>query len=470
MIIVPPTTGAATAQADNQGYAQVLKTTRFDGPTFMANLAAQEEAKRKREYEEGLERKRRNAGFLQKLPIVKDFTPYIEADLQKELEAAEQGLAEISMEKGIDLTTDPRGYAVVRDYTNKINRLQTYGREVQDAVDKYAGQITANPGKYESEDFEKWLEAISKIEGVEAKREYALNNPPWKERFDQVDFLKKIPMQKTIIEEGVTTTKQLNYEDVLQSVRFGIEQMALTPDGDAIVQDYYNKGVEEKLWTSPDEMYKSLADEKMRRGGVSITTDEPARSMTITYSGSGTGGTKKNQLSVVHEPQFGGDPTKANAIVWTTDVGDVRPLEMIGENGASVMIKPGRAIRINPDGTLSLTGKKTKRINADEIKRQAAAAGDPIEEFQKKLLAQYGENASVEEDGSVTIVEGKDVTVDVSPGGANYRTIQNLAGGTDIQKLIRDWEAAQKKAGKASAKPASGGSKTNVSTFFSTNK
>ena len=471
-MIIPSTTGQATAQQDNQGYAQVLKTTRFDGPTFMANLAAREEQRKQQELKEGLELKRRNRDFMAKLPTVKDFTPYIEKELAAELEAAELSLAELSAQEGVDLTLEPKGYETIRDYTNKINRLQGYGREIQDAVDMYAGKLAANPEKYDSQEFAKWVENMKKIDGIEAKREYALTNPPWEDKFDAVDFLSEIPIKYTAIEQGIETVKEYDRDAVRSLTDAEIFSMGQSSDKKEALDRYYNEGVKAGYWKDYDGMIDYMTDLKMKLGGKSVGQDEPRSSSSFNWSasfGAGTGGTKDRALSAVYEPKFAGEPNKVNALVMISPTGDTRPMELTGDDAEPIYVKPGSAIIVNPDNTMTVKGSKARRITSEQFKKEASESGMDMNAFKQQFVQKYGGSSNVdfEDDGSVMILEGEKVTVTIRPYDTNYSLIKGVYQ-TDPIKLIeaKNAELAKKSGGAKPAATKAPAKTINVGSFF----
>lgn len=479
-MIIPSTSGRATAQQDNQGYAQVLKTTRFDGPTFIQNLAIREQERKRKEFEDGIERKRRNAQFMTKLPSVKDFTPYIEKELATELDAAELALAELSAQQGVDLTMEPKGYEIVREYTDKINRLQGYGREIQDAVDMYAAKLAANPEKYDAQQFTEWAQKMKQINGIEAKREYALNTPPWEEKFEVIDFLNELPIDKSVIEQGNKTITQYDYDGVLSAVRQSLYDMNQTPDKKKILEEGYNEGVKNGLWNDMAGMEKYLADLKMDFGGIKETYDEPRTSSTFNFRaafGAGVGGTKTNQIAAVYEPKFGGDGTKVNALVTQSSTGDTRPMEFLGDGVGSdgeperLYVKPGSAIKVNDDGTFTLTGTKARRISSDQIKQSASSANTTPEAMFASMMKRYGQdNVFKEDDGTVVIIEGEQKKVTIKEGDANYTQLKLLYQ-TDPIELIKEKNAelaAGKKTGQRT--PAKPKASSTTLGFFETGK
>lgn len=456
-MIIPETTGIAVAPGPNQGWAQVLGQSSFDGPAFVRGLVEEKRKKELQDLERQHELRKKNADFLLKLPEKANVSPWLLEESEQILQKFEDQLSELSAKSGVDLTTDPQAIKLFRDFNSEVARLQSYDKQIIGTVNKYSQLIGNNPEKYDSTEYEEWLKGLEATKGKENKFKYVQSVQPWMDKFDMIEWTKENAINPNSQMNGLMRETSVDFPRAKAALMFDIfATKTQNPDEWNSFMDYVEAGKKEGKWEGIEGAVEDAArqvvrlagkQETMFSGGASFGGGSQAKGLGVTAS-------KSPAFS-----QYGG----ANEVMFTQQGGDLKPVAMSGYKGTTEFVKPEKVVfKKNAAGKDQwfVVGPRAKRVTGDQIEQEAKRSNmDAI-----RFAAQQGFKLDPENPTEyVSIRETETIELPVSNapntyGEANYKKLSEIMGEDFYEFIKRQNEgysapAQTKGANPAGAKP-----------------
>jgi len=323
--------GAAISTGQGQGYAQVFNKSSFDPVEFIANLNKERVAKKQKDIDAEIALRAKNKKFFLDLPTTDKYNEWNKDEINKITNEAELKLAEF-MAKGGDLEGSPEGLKIVRDLKNGLALAGGQGEAIAKAIEGYRRLVDKDPGKYDAEELITWLEGLDKIQTLDGRAKYRETTSPFKEPpFDWNEYLADVKLNLSTTEDpsGRHSVTQRNAQDAYDIVANDMRVKEVEKPG--YISSVFEKGKNEGLWGTVEEMYKSGADQIVRLGGKKENYAAPKGSGGgFTINNGGGMENDKFRITPAVSPEVPGATSGNNVIHINSASGnEMKPMEFV---------------------------------------------------------------------------------------------------------------------------------------------
>lgn len=191
--------------------------SQFDIPAFIQNIGARkQQLALNRAQREAINQRKFQQNYDPNKLIPKEINQWNADEISAEIDALTKAKIDTAA-KGGDVDGALAGQFSAGH--RKINELETYGKVVTDAVKLYVGKMAQDPGKYDIDEYNKWLAGLKEQPTAKSRAEYVQSNQPFTEQIDILETFKDwIPDETTFETAGGVTTTKLDQDKLKQTI------------------------------------------------------------------------------------------------------------------------------------------------------------------------------------------------------------------------------------------------------------